>query len=388
MSAPRPLYSPELKKGKIWRVEYYIQPKDVRRRVRISRTKDGIELNAIEDLAERERVGMAMVADIKARISPPDTDPGHILFVEALHVAVSLKRSNKEATNKCFRETARWVAEYFTERGWQHLRCSQINKEHLQAYFDHIIVRRKVRNSTHNTRKNNLRALLAELVRRKHIPENFAAQIKDRPEADPIRRTLTDDEKRLLFREAFRQDKPLALAMVLLGFLAIRPGEIRNLKVSALDLERGVVRFPPNYSKNNRNSVVTIPAEAIPLLRSFGVHEYPGAYYLFGKAKGRHNCTLAPAPDRIGVNTLSHKFRVLVGRLHREGVLQDVRGIQLYSLKDTLAIYLLDSGVDVETAMRHFRQSDLGSFQRYVKRLGLISEKIRAVRLDIEVPKE
>lgn len=42
-------------------------------------------------------------------------------------------------------------------------------------------------------------------------------------------------------------------------------------------------------------------------------------------------------------------------------------------------IYLLDNGVDVESAMRHFRHHDLAIFQRYVKRLGVVNEKIKSL---------
>ena len=84
--------------------------------------------------------------------------------------------------------------------------------------------------------------------------------------------------------------------------------------------------------------------------------------------------SLLPMPERVGKNTLSWRFRQAVRTLHRSGALPDIRGIEFYSLKDTLAIYLLDNGVDVESAMRHFRHHDLSIFQRYVKRLGVVNE--------------
>lgn len=40
---------------------------------------------------------------------------------------------------------------------------------------------------------------------------------------------------------------------------------------------------------------------------------------------------------------------------------------------------MLDNGVDVESAMRHLRQHDLEVFQRYVKRLGVVNEKVKAM---------
>jgi hypothetical protein len=36
--------------------------------------------------------------------------------------------------------------------------------------------------------------------------------------------------------------------------------------------------------------------------------------------------------------------------------------------------------------MRHFRHRDLSVFQRYVKRLGVVNEKIRGLEIDLELP--
>lgn len=379
MPAQKELYRPVLKKGAVWCVEYYIEVRGQRRRVRRSRTESGQELNAVENLVDRERVGQQIVQELRAKLTPVNDDPGRTFFLTALDMAVELKRSAKESTNKAFRENARWLSEFFRDKGWQNLRCFMLTQEHIQAYFDDMIVRRKVRNSTHNTRKNHLRSLISELVRRGYMATNFAAAVKDRPKADPIRRPITEIEKAVLFREAFKTDRALALAMTLLGFLAIRPGELRDLKVGAIDLGRGLVSFPAAFSKNNRASIVTIPAEIVPVLASFGLDKWPATYYLFGSGKGKHNKDLLPGPERIGKNTLSYRFRQVVRRLHRAGALPDIRGVEFYSLKDSLAIYLLDNGVDVESAMRHFRHHDLAIFQRYVKRLGVVNEKIKSL---------
>ena len=80
---------------------------------------------------------------------------------------------------------------------------------------------------------------------------------------------------------------------------------------------------------------------------------------------------------------LSGKFKTGLKRLKKEGKLSDITGLQFYSLKDSLAIHLLDNGVDPESAMRHLRQRDLTVFQRYVKRLGIENEKVRRMPVGV-----
>lgn len=378
MPTARPLYAPLLKKGQSWCVEYYIEIKGDRKRIRRSQTADGRELNAIADIHERERVGEAMVAEIKAKITPPVLAPEQTLFSEALDIAVGLKHSLKKATNKGFSENARWMKEYFAGRGWQHLRCTQLAFDHVQAYFDHQVVKLKVRNSTYNSRKNNLRSLFTELVKRKYLPANYVSQITNRKIADPVRRPISNEEFLVIVNHFYRNDPVMLLATLLLGLLAIRPGELRDLRCGSVDLKSGFVRFPGDHSKNNRASVVTIPADVVAVLQTYHLDAYPDTHYIFGGGKGKLNLC-KPGPIKIGVNTLAGRFQRAIALLHKEGKIGDTTGLQFYSLKDYLALYLLDHGVDLESAMRHFRHSDLNTFQRYVKRLGVENKAIRSL---------
>jgi len=383
MSSKTKLLNPVIRRGRVWKIEYYLETNGQRRRVRRSQDAQGRELNSITDLQEREAAAAEMLRDIRSKIIPRSSTPGATLFVEALRAAVDLKRSDKWRTNKTFSENARWLIEFFEWKGWGSLPCALVTFEHVQEYFDHLLLKkRRVTNSTYNSRRNNLRSLFTVLEKRHYIPENFIKQIPPRPKSDPIRRPLAPHEVEVIVRQ-LREDRAIWLAYLLLGWLAIRPGEMRDLKVGQIDLRRGVVMFPPAQSKNRRNSVVTIPESLLSEFQAFELEKYPAGYYLFGGGKGRHNSDFLPGPVQIGVNSLSTKFRSIVRRLKRVGALQDIVGLQFYSLKDTLAIYLLDHGVHIENAMMHFRHQSLEMFQRYVKRLGMINERIRGLEVDL-----
>lgn len=375
-----PDFSPVLKEGATWYVEWYATIGDTRTRVRRSTLADGTEINAIPDPITRRAEAEKLLEQLRRTLTPPDANPEQMPFVAALQMAVELKRSAKAKTNKTFTETARWFGEYLASKGWGGLRCCEIKFDHVQAWFDHQIVKLKIANSTHHTRKNNLRSLFSELVKRGHLPRNYVAEIAERPKVDPVRRPMSKREEAII-ADMVRQDRALCLAWILLRYLGIRPGEMRDLRCGALDLERGFVVFPGDKSKNNRNSVVTIPDEILPALRAFELHKSPDAYYIFGGGVGNRN--QLPGPGRIGVNTLSGKFKTGLKRLKKEGKLSDITGLQFYSLKDSLAIHLLDNGVDPESAMRHLRQRDLTVFQRYVKRLGVENEKVRRMPVGV-----
>ncbi|MCB9333962.1 MAG: hypothetical protein H6574_23150 [Lewinellaceae bacterium] len=95
MPTKKDLFQPVIKKGMAWYIEYYIDVKGTRKRVRRSRTSDGTDLNTISDLAERELVAKQMVKEIYVNLCPPVSSPAQTRFLEALQLAVELKHSNK-----------------------------------------------------------------------------------------------------------------------------------------------------------------------------------------------------------------------------------------------------------------------------------------------------
>lgn len=389
MAQQKEFFSPLLRKNPsgTWYIEYYIDLGGVVKRVRLTKSGDGVGINTIKNLKEREAFAKKVLEEYRRKVCRPESAPARTLVREAMDFAVGLKASLKKESNLTYQSHARWFNEYLESRGLSTLRCFELTQSLVQDYFDHMLVKRKVSNTTYNTRKNHLRGLFAELVKRGYFEVNYAASISSRPKGEVKRRAVYASEKEAIFSWAFANDPVLAYAMLLLGYCAVRPGEIRQLRVGHVDLDEGVIHIPGSISKNKRAAGVTIPEDILPALRSMGRHTFPKEYYLFG-ASGKHsNHKLMPAPKPIGENTLSNRFRAMRRALKEGGVLKnDIPLLQFYSLKDTLALYLLESGVDIDSAMRHFRHSDLSSFQRYLKRLGGVNAPVKALKIDVALP--
>lgn len=386
MPSKKETLTPILHQKATWYVEWYTENNGKRHRIRKSTTYHGIELNAISDIQEREKVALDFLSEVIKKITPiQQLQPHQTLFATAIMDAVLLKSSTKESTMNTYRSNARWLVAFFQEKGWGNITCEAVAMEHIQAYFDYQILIKKVSNRTHNVRKNNLRALFTELVERKYITTNFLSKIRYRKETDTIRRPLSESEEEAVVA-AIMKDRAMFFAFIVQRYLGVRPDEIRHLRCGYFRLSDGLLVFPGKDSKNNRNSPVTIPDEIMPFLAEMKLHTYPQQYFVLGKGNKSSNQGFMPRAEMIGKNTLSEKFRLLFRSLHKSGKIRDITGLQFYSLKDTLAIGMLNVGIDVESAMRHLRQRDLTTFQRYVKRLGIVNEKIRAMPVRIKIP--
>lgn len=227
-----------MKEGTTWYVEWYAFSGTKRIRIRHSTTYEGVELNSIADIQERRRVALEFLQEVKKKIKPTQVAPHHSAFIDALLVALELKASPKPATMTTYRNVANSVVAFFRAKGWEMLSCQSVTFLHIQAYFDYLILHRKVSNTTHNNHKNALRALLTELKTRDYVPENWGSQIRYRVQQDTTRRPMSEQEEQAVV-DAIRGDYAMMFSFLVQRYLGVRPDETRHLKVGQFDFKAG-----------------------------------------------------------------------------------------------------------------------------------------------------
>ena len=161
-------------------------------------------------------------------------------------------------------------------------------------------------------------------------------------------------------------DPQLYLAAMVEFYCFIRPGrELRLLKVSDIDCDRGIITVRQENAKNKTKQTVTMPTQLIELCREFGVDTAPQDYFVFGK-KGKIavKCT--------GVNSFRQRFCAIRKKLNMP------EGYKFYSMKHTGASMLHLSGISMRELMDQLRHTKLDATQHYLKKhCGIINERIR-----------
>lgn len=148
-------------------------------------------------------------------------------------------------------------------------------------------------------------------------------------------------------------------------YCAIRPNELRQLRIRDIDLEKQVVRIPAPVAKNRTTELVNIPAQMVRALRSIGIEGMCRDWLLF--SSDGH-----PGEKMYGRNTMAFRFNRIRNKL---GIPSEYK---LYSYKHTGGVRLVSAGVDVWELQRHFRHRSVDTTERYIRRnFAVRSDKIK-----------
>lgn len=168
------------------------------------------------------------------------------------------------------------------------------------------------------------------------------------------------------------------LAVVLIYNCFIRPGELRKLRCGHIDIREGVIRMPGSITKNGDDSVVTIPDIILPFVKSFETFKHPNSYYVFGRGLKIH------PHQPCGHNTMNYRHAKLLNGLVSEGQLKDIKGLTLYSWKDTGDQDMARTKeVDVLTLRDHNRHKSLETTQKYMLTLPGRMEEVAKLKMTI-----
>ena len=162
-----------------------------------------------------------------------------------------------------------------------------------------------------------------------------------------------------------RNDPQLWLFCQMEYYCAIRPNELRQLRIQDIDFTRRLIRVSCTISKNRQTELVNMPNQLYDVLIALKVNELAGELYLFS-SNGQPGITM------LGKNNFRFRFDRIRNRL---GLPPEYK---LYSFKHTGGVELVNAGVDTWELQRHFRHKSIDTTERYIRRnFAVKSDKIK-----------
>jgi len=376
-----------LVRGVRWYVEYYqTDPMTKERR----RFREYHQLNRIDDLKERYRKGIAIVHHLNAALLPyghPFTDtshmPMHISLIDGVTLALSVKqRSDRSKTVSSYNSIVQHFISHIKKNKMEELPLRKFGSREASEYMDVLTLKKKIKPRTFNNYKQVLTAIWNELIQRGYVSFNPFAKISRLSAPDKDRRMMEVHEAQIILDYCLENDKIMALSILLLYYCFVRPGEQRQMRVHHIDLTAGTVTIPGTIAKNKKTEMVTIPKALIPVLQMIGIDQWYAHDFIFGKQLKSHPDTMC------GVNALAERHKKILTHLHKSGKLRSIKGISLYSWKDTGAMLMIRQGVDAYEVMRQMRHSDLSVTQKYLKSLHSINAAVRDMPITLCLPSD
>jgi integrase len=327
-------------------IEYYVSY----RNTTLKRKRWYKGLNHITDLDELVKEGHRIAALIQ--------------FVPKAKAAPPLSELHKYLMDNQFRLKPRTFTQFighvnrFTE--W----CYQNNiKPHKAVYRDAVAyVNYMNATRTSNTMYNVvlvLKSIFKQLHRAGIATENpFDDLPKFKRNATSLMHFNTPQQNTI---KTYCKSKNIQLyrAIALLYSCAIRPNEMRHLKLYNFNFEDNTITIEPGEAKNSKLQKVVMPAHIAQLFLPF--EKLPGHYYIFTKEG-------MPGDKLLGENFLNNQHKVALKECRIVG------HYALYSWKHTGVIAMVRAGINIKMIQLQCRHSSLDMTAEYLKNLGVTDQ--------------
>lgn len=250
--------------------------------------------------------------------------------------------------------------EWLIKNHYSHTYVADFIKEDALKFINHLsdTKGRAVSPTTRNAYLITLRTLWSKMIDSNIAKSNPFQEIDKIKENRLGRLPFKSTMKRQLMADFHKEDKELWLYVQFIYYCFIRPGELRLLKVGAIDLEDEKILVDADISKNRKNQYVAIPKPFLKVLREIEITKYKHSYYIFSPGG-----TPGQEPYSKDVFNRRHKvFREKRGYNYR---------YSLYSWKHTGARDAAQAGINVKQLQLQLRHADLQTTDIYLKSLGI-----------------
>ena len=296
---------------------------------------------------------------------------------DALHLALKIKSKElRKSSDDTYLSFLRIFNIYLLHINRTDMLLSEFGKREAMQYLDYILIHREVSALTRNNYLKAMKSIFYVLVDREYIEKNPFSGIRKLKAEKKKRVVYSPAECGIICNFLKEYDRGLLLAVSLCYYCAIRPNEIRDLKVGDIDLEKGLVMFNGTHSKNKDLALITMPQHLIDYCKELRLNSYPKNFYVTG-------FKLKPCATRCGKNAIRRTHLKVLRLLKKHNMLTDIENKSFYSWKDTAARDMINEGYNVAVLMKHFRHESLETTQKYLESFGVKNSSIRDMRTKI-----
>lgn len=340
-----------------------------------TRFRQSYDINRIKNHKERMKVAKQHLDEVNKKLPTGwpfiiSEQKETVDITSALQIALTAKlSSDREKTRSTFKSRAGIFNDFLLDTDKENMDVKDFKKRYAYEFLDWAVKTRCIGDTTYNNYKSEMRSLFSEMVKRELITVNPFAGITKKRNIQKIRRAYSDYELQLIIKAASKH-KYLLLAILMIYYTFLRPIELRRLKISHLNLKLGFIHTPGNISKNKRDEIVTIPDVFMEVLKTYELEKYPGYYYVFGKK-------FEPGDHQSSMHMIRNKFKKVIEELISQGLLEEDKGLQLYSFKDTGNMELVVNNVNMLDIMHQNRHTSLETTQKYLQKFHKINTGIK-----------
>lgn len=347
----------QVSKGNVWYVIYWVENPDTGEHVR-----KRIKVNRVKPIAERNRYAKMLTDEINQKLYA-----GWNPFLEQMAprgfdnlqeaMAYFLKSKKKELRTTSYTtylSKNKILFDWLTLQNLENISCLSFNRTHAINFLRWMYDERNISNRTYNNYLKHFYQTFEWLISNEYLSINPFEKLKGK-EKQAKDRVVIDVKKRKEIFQYFREnDYSMYIVSLLVFHTLLRPAEIVKLKLSHFSLHNQTINIESSMSKTKVKRISTIPNVMMEAIVNWDFNKAKDREYIFAE-------NFLPGTKPLNPRRLSKRWSNM--RLRLKIPVE----MQLYSLRDSGIIQLLNDGVSPEEVMKQAGHSSLDMTTIYAK---------------------
>jgi integrase len=345
-----------LKLNKETYIEYYVKhPK----KGKLVRKK--IRLNRIKSKTERKKYGIKMVKEINQRLNrgwnPFIEEEGARSFENIYDIfSVWLKEKARELRPDSMRSYSSFInvlsAFIKTISDKDIYYVVNFNRNKAVKFMDYIYNEKNVSTRTYNGYLGYTKSLFNWMVQKDYIAENPFKSFKKKREEQKKREIIPDAVLQKIIQYLEIHDKRFLAFLMIEYYALLRPKEIFRTKIEDIDIDRQVIYISGEAAKNRRERLSTIPDSLIKYIKALQLEQYDIKDYVFSDR-------MFPGKVLKRTKYAGRRWILLRKKLNLP------KEYQMYSLRDSGIVRMLQAGIPVHEVSKQAGHSSLEMTSKY-----------------------
>jgi integrase len=328
---------------KRWRVEYWAPTHNGQGKKRIVNYGD---INQADTVDERTRRGYALINSLRFTKEETKTILDRVIEIGSLQW--------RPKTLSAYSTVLKYYKDFLGKQSME-----MATPETITSFFLRLRAK-KVHTNTIAKYRNTLYTLYAKAVKLNLTALNPVQKVEG-IKRSPQSLAYFNDEQIKRLKEYIRPFNPqLWLAVQFLYYCFIRPGEMRLLKISAINFDQGFIEIPKDIAKNGKTEKVAIPQKFLKEIQH--LKDYPNQAYILSKEK-------KPGFEAVTAKWINYHHSLALEHLKIKG------NYAFYSWKHTGVVKCVQAGLNIRDIQNQLRHHSLDMVQEYLKGLGVLQSE-------------
>ena len=261
----------------------------------------------------------------------------------------------RENSIRAYRSYITKLEQYIIKTHPNGILVRSFNRGMAIGLMNDIFKRKKTK--TFNNYMTCYRAFWNWMIEYEYTEKNPFKEISKKKEGEKERTIIDRDTRDQIKKYLEKHDLPFLMICYLIFFCLIRPNEITYLKPTHFKFRGSSIYIPAFASKNGKGAKVTIPDVILEDLENFIKNsQISESDYLFSQIN-----SLLPGRKRLDPREFTRRWSKL------RDILEMPKEYQLYSLKDSGIVQMLEDGISPNEVMRQARHEDLATTTKYLR---------------------